>query len=417
MYTLFIFYCFFIILIFLSSLIIPIIYFIKKKKFMSMNKINHICLVIAIIFVVVCLLTNNFQRFENTLDIYFDKIIVVSLILINCIIITFAILIWLIIPFRIFFNMKSILSSEQNIYKLKVYLKLLCTYGVIAIITCSLIYSFNTPGIKFDNNIALLENSSSVVVGIYSKLNEIMKIIFTTNYLSWVYLSFFFLVILISYLYLRKGRFLHSFESKFKKVNNYSKFITCLTPLLAFCALVCALLLGWESMVSRVLVLFLLIIIFFILVYTINLIYMVIIKKEKFKNVVNEIKFIDKTHNYLVKKISVSDLKKFFTVIIYPLFLMAYLALSSKSMLSWSNPFEHISFWLSLFFASILNIFIYSFKYTNELTSKYFLSLNTSYLMSGANSSLIIYLNPILSKIGTYTGSIIATSMNKYHSS
>lgn len=184
MYTLFIFYCFFIILIFLSSLIIPIIYFIKKKKFMSMNKINHICLVIAIIFVVVCLLTNNFQRFENTLDIYFDKIIVVSLILINCIIITFAILIWLIIPFRIFFNMKSILSSEQNIYKLKVYLKLLCTYGVIAIITCSLIYSFNTPGIKFDNNIALLENSSSVVVGIYSKLNEIMKIIFTTNYLS-----------------------------------------------------------------------------------------------------------------------------------------------------------------------------------------------------------------------------------------
>lgn len=338
----------------------------NKKR--TLNLFMYFTLIIAIILIIIANITTNINKesFYNNIEIL--KMAIIAYATTNSLILTFFFIIILFAPIRIYYITKQIYFNKSVLLN---YLKRFLIYGTLAICSCLIIYSFqNIETIFFNNDFNLVQPNIKInkdLLEIYLNIKMLLNNLLKLEWTGWVYIGYFLICFLISYciLYFKFSIYNLKPHKIFRWTNNFTYF---LIPI-GFSAIVSTCILNYQSFIYRILILFLTLFIFFIFTFIIFQIF-----KNKYSNKYYSIYFLKGA--------------------IYPIFFIAYLAMSTQKLFH-ANIALNVNFWFCLYIASIINGIMHFEKNQNIPISKYNLSFLTPYVSSGINSSPLIYLNSL----------------------
>ncbi|MGL4951490.1 MAG: hypothetical protein ACRC4L_00745 [Mycoplasma sp.] len=88
-----------------------------------------------------------------------------------------------------------------------------------------------------------------------------------------------------------------------------------------------------------------------------------------------------------------------FATIIFPILIVGYLGFTSGPLLYESNLTMHTYFWITLLCLGYIFNFAYSFKSNNITASKLMLGMGAAYVVTGFNTGILNFFNPLINRI------------------
>lgn len=342
-------------LLFLSSIFLYILSTFFNKK-INNKLLIFTSFLFSIIWSIVLYSKNNFSSISNFQNTSVINILIFSYLIINIFMILFFFITLFSAPF---FLMQGLACGNKLFDKNKIAKTLPL---IFLLILCFLIvFAFKEAPLSIDMFYYKINNINSEYVNVYLNIKKIINILFKSDWSSWVYISYFIIILLIIYLLQCRHNFF-----KIKRYNfNWIKNVNLLSIPIAFLSLTSSLLISVNSLLYRLLSLYS----FFLLVFLCILLY------TKFR-----------------KGFNIDDTKGIILSIVYPISYTFFLCLSNQIILNWSSFYIYINMLLTLIFAIAINYVLYFNINMDNTFSRYTMQFNVNYIVNGVNTSLLIYL-------------------------
>lgn len=333
-----------------------------KSKFIFLKKKNTsflISFIFSIAWIIYLYSLNGFKLIHEHVNNNILNVIAMSYVIINITIILLLLVFLIFSPILIYNNVQILILDT-----IKVKWKSIFIIIFISLSFFGLFMLFKKTNISIDYYYPIIDINNFELLSIYKIVNGVVNFMFKSDYSSWIYIIYFFIIFLTSF-FIKKIKNntakIINFDSK-KVLKNTSE----ISISISFLALTNTIIINPLSTVYRSLIFILFISLLFFLFWLF------------WKN--------------NIIKLSLLEFEKYINIILIPISFVMFLSLSNESVFKWKEVINYLNFIISFLISILINILIFINNEKLSLYSRLCMTYNTNYIVSGVNTSFLPFI-------------------------